>query len=141
MSLMLMNATLIAAVKDVSISQKGQGILLYANEIDHDDQNNVLTARGNVEIEKDGRILWANVVTYHEKTEILTASGHVRLDEGSGDLIYLDYAEFTDDLKTGFVDKVRIMLTDDARLVARRGHRKDAKISHLDQVVYSPCHL
>ncbi|MGI4851378.1 MAG: LPS-assembly protein LptD [Janthinobacterium lividum] len=137
----LINAASAAVVKTFSSSENSKGTLLYADEVHHDNENDILTARGNVEIEQDGRILWADVVTYNEKTEIMTATGHVRLDEGLGDIVYLDYAEFGGDFKTGFVNKVRMTLTDNSRMVANRGNRENAEISHLDQVVYSPCNL
>lgn len=123
-------------------SPKGsENTLLYADEIIHEKESGLITALGHVEIEREGRVLRADVVTYNNKTDIMTASGHVRLDETSGETIYVDYAELTGDMKTGFVTQARIMLSDNARLVANKGDRKNAEITHFTNVLYSPCNL
>lgn len=133
--------TLNASMLDRHLAKDNENTLLYADEIIHEKETGTITARGHVEIEREGRVLRADVVTYNDKTDIMTASGHVRLDEPSGEIIYVDYAELTGDLKTGFVNRVRMTLSDNARFVANRGERKNAHTSHFDHAVYSPCNL
>jgi LPS-assembly protein len=124
-----------------SVKNKEENTLLYADEIIHDKKTGIITARGHVEIQREGRVLRANVVTYNDKTDIMTASGQVRLDEHTGENIYVDYAELTGDLKNGFLTAVRMMLANNARLVASGGDRKNAEITHLKNVIYSPCNI
>ena len=58
-----------------------------ADEVLYDDQLEIVTARGNVEIVQGGRTLLADLISYDRKQDIVTAFGNISLLEPSGDVI------------------------------------------------------
>ncbi|MFN4281480.1 MAG: LPS-assembly protein LptD [Alphaproteobacteria bacterium] len=115
--------------------------LLKADEMDFDESLGLVVARGNVEISQGQRVLMADTVTYNQKTDIMTASGNVSLLEPTGDVLFSDYAEFTDDLKTGAVQGIRMLMADNSRLAANGGRRLGGVTTEMSKAVYSPCEL
>ena len=81
-----------------------------ADEVTYDDALGIVTARGNVEITQGRRILLADTVTYNLKNEVVTASGNVSLLEPSGEVLFAEYAELTDDLAEGFIRGLRVLM-------------------------------
>jgi LPS-assembly protein len=117
-------------------------VLFNADEVVYDDTFGLVTASGNVELAQGERIVLADRVTYNERTQVVTASGNVRLLEPSGDVVFAEYAELTDDLGQGFVDRIRVLMTDNARVAAAQGERTDdGRFLRLNRAVYSPCEL
>lgn len=115
--------------------------LLKADEVTFDENLGLVVARGNVEIAQGDRVLMADTVTYNQKTDIMTASGHVSLMEATGEVIFAEHAEFSDDLKNGIVDSIRMLLADNSRLAANGGRRVGGVTTELTRALYSPCDL
>ncbi|HEY4136719.1 MAG TPA: LPS assembly protein LptD [Alphaproteobacteria bacterium] len=115
--------------------------LLKADEITFDESLGLVVARGNVEISQGQRVLMADTVTYNQKTDIMTASGNVSLLEPTGDVLFSEYAEFTDDLKTGAVNSIRMLMSDNSRMAANGGRRLGGVVTEMSKAVYSPCEL
>jgi LPS-assembly protein len=118
-----------------------QAALISADEIIHDRDSEVVTARGNVEIVQGGRVLRADTVAYDRRRDMVSASGNVSLAEPTGDAVFVDYAELTDDLAAGVVRNFRALLVDWSRLAAATGRRSEGGVTTLRKVVYSPCAL
>jgi LPS-assembly protein len=115
--------------------------LLKADEVTFDENLGLVVARGHVEISQEGRVLLADTVTYNQKTDVMTAAGHVSLMEPTGEVTFAEYAEFTDDLKNGVVDSIRMLLADNSRLAANGGRRIGGVTTEMSKAVYSPCDL
>lgn len=132
--------TSVALAQDAD--ESGEPVLLSADQVTFDETLGVVTASGNVELAQGARILLADTVSYNQRTNVVTASGNLRLLEPSGEVIFADYAELTDDLKQGFVDNIRLLLTDNSRLAANEGERTDdGRYTRMQRAVYSPCNL
>lgn len=114
-------------------------VLLSADEIVHDRDLNIVTAKGNVEISQDDRTLLADMVSYNLNQDVITATGNVSLLDPSGDVTFVDYFELTGDLKTGVARDVRMLLSDNSRIAALAGRRVSGTRNELDKAVYSPC--
>ncbi|MBT3703921.1 MAG: LPS-assembly protein LptD, partial [Alphaproteobacteria bacterium] len=97
---------------------KDSNILFSADALTHDQELGTVQATGNVEIASDDRILRADSVSYNQLTEIVTASGNVAIMEPTGEVMFVDYAELGEGLKTGFVKSLRLLLTDKSRFAA-----------------------
>lgn len=115
--------------------------LLKADDMTFDDNLGLVVARGHVEISQGERVLMADTVTYNQKTDVMTAAGHVSLMEATGEVTFAEYAEFTDDLKNGVVDSIRMLLADNSRLAANGGRRIGGVTTEMSKAVYSPCDL
>lgn len=148
---------------------KSNNFVLFADEVDRNDANNTVTARGNVQIVNEPYILLADEVTYSQTQDLMTARGHVRLmqqpqpqvgpdgkvitigpdgkaiDNKPTEVLFGDYMELTSDTDNGKIINARMLFSDDSRLVARNGNRYPDKngepITVLHDALYSPCEL
>jgi LPS-assembly protein len=115
--------------------------LLSADEVTYDENLEIVTARGNVEIAQDDRVLIADVVSYNIRTGVVTATGNITLVEPTGELVFADYVELSDDLRDGFIREIRILMTDQSRIAAAGGIRREGNITLFKRGVFSPCKL
>src|SRR3990172_349375 len=115
--------------------------LLSADQVTYDEELGVVVAAGNVEIVRGERILLADSVTYNERAGTVTAAGNVSLLEPTGEVLFADYAELTDDLKEGVIENIRALLADQTRIAAVAGRRTDGNRTEFDKAVFSPCRL
>ena len=115
--------------------------LISADEIIYDENLGIVTASGNVEIAQNDRVLVADSVSYNLKTNVVTASGSVSLLEPSGEVIFADFVELTDDMREGFIRDIRVLLTDRSRLAAVSGIRTGGNKTVFRKGVFSPCEL
>lgn len=115
--------------------------LLDAENVVYDQEKGVVTATGAVELSQGRRTARADKMTYDRNTKIVTASGNVRLVEPSGDIVFADYAELTDDMRDAFVEHVKVLMTDNGRMVGNEGERRGGRLFRLNRGVYSPCEL
>jgi LPS-assembly protein len=120
-------------------SKSGEPVLITADEVSYDQELGTIIARGKVEIVQGKRILTANSVSYNQKTDTVSASGNITLLEPSGDVIFAEYVELTDEFKNGVVKQLRILLKDESRFAANEAIRRDANRTIMKQAVYSPC--
>lgn len=116
-----------------------QPILMTADELSFDEDLGIATARGNVEIAQGQRILNADAVTYNQRDDIVTASGNVVLLEPTGEVIFAEFAELSDDMRDGFLRGFRMLLNDDTRLAAVSAQRRGGTKTELTRAAYSPC--
>ena len=112
---------------------------LVAQEVGYDQDLGVYVARGRVEMEQDNRILMADTVTYNERSRTMSASGNVVLLLPTGDTVFGNYVDVTDDFKDGVVTGFRALLKDKSRLAAYSAHRVGGTKEILTKAVYTPC--
>jgi LPS-assembly protein len=135
----LLALTAPSRAQDVDIERTP--VLLVADEVVYDESLGIVTARGNVELSQGPRVLIADMVSYNRKANTVIASGNVSLMEPSGEVLFSDYAELNDELKTGTIENFRALLTDGSRLAAVQGVRTGNQRKQLDRAVFSPCNL
>ena len=123
------------------LAQDGSPILFTADEITNDQELGIVTARGNVEILQGDRVLLADSVSLNRKSETVSARGNIKLLEPSGEVIFAEYLELTNEMKDGVIEEIRILLADNARLAANGALRRDGNVTELAKGVYSPCLL
>ncbi len=115
--------------------------LISADELTYDENLAVVTAKGNVEVAQGERVLLADTVTFNQRTEVVTASGNITLMEPSGEILFADFVELTDDMREGFIRDIRVLLTDRSRLAAANGLRSGGRKTVFRKGVFSPCEL
>lgn len=116
-----------------------QPMLLQADEMIYDNQNNTVVARGNVEIYWNNYTLLADQVTYDQNANTLAAEGNVRIKEPDGALIQADRITLTDDFRDGFLRSLRIVTQDDSRIAAAQAIREEGETTIFESAVYTPC--
>jgi len=134
-------ATMSAEPKSRSAEQLSEDApaLMSADQVIYDETLGVVTATGNVEISQGERVLLADTVSYNQRTNVVTASGNVSLLEPTGDVVFADFIELTDDLQEGFVRDIRILMSDNSRIAAADGTRTGGKRTIFRRGVFSPC--
>jgi LPS-assembly protein len=117
----------------------GKGpVLITADQVTYDRDLGVVVASGHVEVSQNDRVLLANTLTYNERTKTVSASGDVSLVDKSGNVVFADYMEVTDDLKNGVIKNIKMLMTDKSRVAAVQGSRK-GQFDEFNKGVYSPC--
>lgn len=124
-----------------SLDVNGLPILLRAEEITQDQELGVVVARGSVEIAHGERILLTDTLSYNQNAKTVTASGNVRILEPTGEVIFADYVELSEDMRNGTIENLRILLADNARIAAAGGRRTDGNRTEMARAVYSPCEV
>lgn len=122
-------------------AQQQEPTLLDAEQVIYDEKAGVVTATGAVELIQGQRAVRADKIVYNRNTKVVTATGSVRLKEPSGDFIFADYVELTDDMRDAFVENVRVLMTDNGRMAGNEGERRGGRLFRVNRGVYSPCEL
>lgn len=116
-------------------------VLLRADRMTYDQDNEIISASGNVEISQGPWVLMADSVNYNRRTEIVTAAGNVSLLEPSGEVLFGEYMEMADDFKDVITSNFRALLVDNSRLAAAAATRSGGNQKELSHAVFSPCNL
>jgi LPS-assembly protein len=116
-------------------------VLMNADDLTYDENTGIVTARGNVELSQGERVLVADLISYDQNTDTVTASGNVSLVEPSGEVIFSNYAVLENELKTGFIENLRVLLSDGSRIAANRAERSAGQRKTMEKGVFSPCAL
>lgn len=114
-------------------------MLLQADQMIYDNQNNRVIAQGSVEIYYNNYTLLADKVIYERGNNLLKAEGNVRIKEPNGALINTNRITLTDDFRDGFVQSLKIVTADESRIAAARAVREKGDTTVFDRAVYTPC--
>ncbi len=125
---------------DAQYPQSGE-VLMQADSLVYNRDNQVVTATGHVEIAYDGRILIADKVTYDQTKDVVTADGNVSLLEPSGEVAFADHLVLRNKMKDGVVQTLSVLMTDKSRLAGNDAVRTNGTVTTLHRGVYSPCEI
>jgi LPS-assembly protein len=114
-------------------------MLVQANEIKYDYNNELVSAVGNVQIYYNGATIEADKVVYDQRTKRLRAEGNARLTEPDGKVSYGQLLDLSDDYRDGFIDSLRLETVDETRLAAARADRTGANYTVFQSGVYTAC--
>lgn len=131
-----------APVNAQTIERKSSGdeqLLLDADTLVFDSNNNVVTVKGNVQIFFAGNSLEADRVVYDRNKGLLKAMGKVRIVEATGNIIRSEEVELSEDFKNGFVQSLQIDAIDETYFAATSGKRENGTKTTLTRGVYSVC--
>ena len=121
--------------------EPGGDVLMQADELSYDQETQTVTATGNVEVAYGDRIMTADKMTYNEATGVVVATGNVVLLEPSGDVIFAERAELSDELREGVVDTLQVLLADKSRLAGNEAQRRNGNVTSVYKGVFSPCEV
>ncbi len=114
-------------------------VMLVADELEYDQENDLIIARGNVEVIQGEQILMADEITVFQRENRIRADGNIVLVQPGGQVIFGRTAELTNDFSEGFVRAISVLLADDMRIAAVSGQRVGGVELELNRVVASPC--
>ena len=116
-------------------------VLLQADEMDYDIDRHVVTARGHVEIDNDGRILIADQVVYDQVHDTTVASGHVSLTDEKGNVGFADHVTLTDKMRDGVLRSFAALIGKNGRMVAASATRTQGRFVEAFDAAYTPCKI
>jgi LPS-assembly protein len=130
-------------------AQSGSGqdrLLVDAKEIVYNNDNNTISASGDVQMNYQGRTLQADRVTYDRNTGRVYAEGNARLTDASGAVVTGERFELTDDFKNGFINSLRVVQTTveegrplTTRFSSPRAERSEGETTTFERGTYTAC--
>ena len=119
---------------------EGTPLLLEADRLIYNRDDETVTARGNVAVAYGPYRLVAEEISYNQRTGRLVARGSVELVEPDGNRLYADEIDVTDDFAEGFVNGLRIETADNTRFAAQSAVRgSDGTLTVFNNGVYTAC--
>jgi LPS-assembly protein len=128
-------------VREFKSADAGKNVIMSADSLTYDEARGIVTATGNVEISQGHRLLIADTVTYDEARDFMAASGNVTLLEPSGEVMFADYFELSDEMREGVVRDLRLLLDTHTRIAANSARRSGGNRTEMSKAVFSPCKL
>ncbi|MFA6154271.1 LPS-assembly protein LptD [Mesorhizobium sp.] len=117
----------------------GSQMLLAADTLVYNNDNQTVTAVGAVQIDYGGNRLVAQRVEYNRKTKRLVASGNVEVVNSDGTKINSQHVDITDDFADGFVNALRVETIDKAYFAAESAERMGGVLTTFHNGVYTAC--
>lgn len=114
-------------------------LLLQADELIYDNDNQTITAVGDVRIDYDGTRLVAKRVIYREQSERLIATGDVEILQPDGTRTFAGEIDITDDFRDGFVNSLRVQTADETRFAAESAIRENGTMTTFNNGIYTAC--
>lgn len=131
-------AAQLAVPGSVSVPEDAK-MLLAADELTYNNDTGVVVATGGVQIDYGNYKLVADRVEYDQNTGRMQAIGSVEMVEPSGNRIYADNLDVTDDFADGFLNALRIETTDNTRIAAESAERSGGTQTTFNNGVYTAC--
>jgi LPS-assembly protein len=112
---------------------------LEADRVEYNQELEIVSAVGDVEMVQAGRILRAEKISYYVRKDQVTATGNVVLNEVTGDTYFADNVLLEDQMKDGFVEGLNGILADGSRFTAEEAQKvADLKVI-MRKASYTPC--
>ncbi|MBL8584499.1 MAG: LPS-assembly protein LptD, partial [Rhizobiaceae bacterium] len=128
------------SVEDLAPSvPEGSQMLLEADTLVYDNDDQTVTAVGGVQIDYAGNRLVAQKVTYDRKSNRLIARGAVQIVDSSGTKVFADEIDITDDFGEGFVNALRVETVDKTYFAAESAKREGGVLTTFNNGVYTAC--
>ena len=119
-------------------AQTDEFVEFSADQVTYDSENDIVTALGQVRLERDGNYVAADRVTWSRSTGEVRAEGNVVVMNPQGDKLVGENVVLTDTLKEGTIDNLLVVLESGGRIAATRG-RRAGDLTILENAIYSPC--
>ena len=121
----------------VSNNNKAKEILIYADSISYDENENII-AKGKAKIFQNNKLIISDLIIYNKLEEkIILPSNFVFKDE-KNNFIEGENGFFLKNLKYAEFDKPKIKLNDGSRIIGSK-FKRDGDIDIISKGVYSPC--
>lgn len=114
-------------------------IAFEADTVEYDEGGEQVTARGNVVLRRVQQSVRADTVTWNRQSGQIVATGNVRLVDADGNQVYSERVELTDELRTGMMENLLLVLREGGRLAARKGERIANGDVVLTRAAYTGC--
>ncbi len=142
-SLYIMNnmADFSESMENQAQEEVDEPINFSADEIISDEQNDTITAVGNVEIEYNNMRLLTDKLIYAQNIDEVTALGNVRLYSADGAVINSNKVVLAERMTVGEMYNIKALLRDKSHVEAEHFRRKDNRTKVMHRAAYTACDI
>lgn len=119
----------------------GRGFYLESDLLIRDDGNQIVTAKGDVEIRYRGRTVRAGELTYDIKSGVITARENVVIIDPTGGVSFANVMILDEELRAGVAEGFSARLAGNAKIAAATAVRRGDTINELNKAIYTPCEI
>ena len=119
-------------------TDENQIVTFSADQVTYDSNTDVVTASGEVRMNREGNYLAADQVIWDRKSGQVHAKGNVVMTTPEGDKLLGDNVQLTDSMENGIVSNLLVVLESGGRVAATRGTRLNG-VNTFYNAIYSPC--
>lgn len=112
-----------------------------ADQVSYYGDTDIVTATGHVRLYRQGSRVRADSVVWDRKQGQVTAQGNVVVVSPARDVVYGDRVVLDDELKSGAVENLLVVLDQGGRIAARSGTRDDKGVITVAQAAYTACNV
>lgn len=116
-----------------------EAFFLEADEVIQNENDGLVTARGDVEVRYQGRTLRAQEVSYDRATGVVTASGQTAIINPDGTTQFADSITLDNQMRAGIATGFSSRLQGDVKIAAASAVRRSETVSELNKAIYTPC--
>jgi len=128
-----------AAAQPAATAKPPDKLVIDADELVYNKDNNTVSATGSVQLFYQGRVLQADKVVYNRATKRVYAEGHAKMTDEHGNVVYGTRFELTDNFRDGFIDSVQILTQDKTRFTSPRVERQEGGVTVFSKGDYTAC--
>ncbi|MBS57079.1 MAG: hypothetical protein CMP16_04320, partial [Rickettsiales bacterium] len=118
-------------------NHKAAEILMYADDISYDSEENII-AKGNAKIIQKNKIIISELIIYSKKTDKIFLPLDFSLKDEKNNYYYGSNGFVEKNLDYWTIEDVKILLNDGSRIVGSQ-IKRDKNIDIITKAVYSPC--
>ena len=112
-----------------------------ANSVSYDQDNDTVTASGDVVLRSEDRSVRADQVTWSRTSGQIVATGDVRFVDEDGNQLYTSRIELNDEFEAGAMEDLLLALREGGRLAAANGERLADGTIELTTAAYTGCEV
>jgi LPS-assembly protein len=127
------------AAQPAAAAKPPDKLVIDADELIYDKDNNRVSAAGSVQLFYQGRVLQADKVVYNRATKRVYAEGHAKMTDEHGNVVYGTRFELTDNFRDGFIDSVQVLTQDKTRFTSPRVERQEGSVTVFGKGDYTAC--
>lgn len=110
-----------------------------ADAVEYNDNDNLVTATGDVFLKRGDKTLRADSVLWNRDTGEITAKGNIRAVDGDGNELFTGMMTVDQDMAVGFTTNMLLLLREGGRLAANEGQKQKDGTILLTKVSYTGC--
>ena len=118
-----------------------QEIYFSADELETDQENGIILAKGDVIVTRGKLTLNADKLWYDQKKDKVVASGNVVLQDDDGSVLYTDEVALSEKMTRAEVNKVKVIMRDETRIWADSFVKKPSNNKQLIHASYTACDM
>jgi LPS-assembly protein len=122
----------------IASPSEDQIVTFSADTVTYDNDADLVTASGEVRMNREGNYLAAEQVIWDRKSGQVYAKGNVVVVTPEGDKLIGQNVQLTDSMRDGTVDNLMVVLESGGRIAARHGARVNG-VSTFTSAIYTPC--